>query len=211
MFLFPSRETPKWTHRTEFIDELIAVPRQNIRSENALNVAINKQPQLLANFREREKERALIKRYHERIKASLRGISLRFLARRFACSKKQISTPPNHQAWRGAHEDSQTRYSPAQCMEPRPAIISGNPDRNHVSTSYIERQNLTMPMSMRRFTRLTKSFQRSLKTTSMRWRFVACITTSLVSHQSSRVTPAMEADVTDHVWTLPEIIALLAS
>src|SRR5439155_13124489 len=150
MFLFPSRETPKWTHRTEFIDELIAVPRQKIRSENALNLAINKQPQLLANFREREKERVAIEYDHNTTEDQ--GVNLCSLAHRLFLAQK--SKLARHRIIRRGEARTKIRKRDIRQLsawEPRPAIISRNPDRNNVSTSYIERQNLTMPMSMRRF------------------------------------------------------------
>jgi hypothetical protein len=94
-------------------------------------------------------------------------------------------------------------------MGARKAVISGNPDYNHVSTSYAERQNLTMRMSMRRFTRLTNGFSKKLANHEhalalhfMHYNFCRI-------HQSLRVTPAMEAGVSDHVWSLDEVIALL--
>lgn len=108
-----------------------------------------------------------------------------------------------------APEGPETRYSPAICMGTKRAIISGNPDHNHVSTSYVERQNLTMRMSMRRFTRLTNGFSKKLENLEaaialhyMHYNFCRI-------HQSLRVTPAMEAEISDHLWSLDEIIALL--
>src|SRR6266498_963393 len=109
----------------------------------------------------------------------------------------------------GAPQDTpETRYSPAICMGARKAIISGNPDHNHVSTSYVERQNLTMRMSMRRFTRLTNAFSKKLENLEdavalhyMHYNFCRI-------HQTLRVTPAIEAGLSDHVWDLEEMIAL---
>jgi hypothetical protein len=102
-----------------------------------------------------------------------------------------------------------TRYSPAVCMGARKTIISGTPDQNHVSTSYVERQNLTMRMSMRRFTRLTNAFSKKLENLEhavalhyMHYNFCRI-------HQTLRVTPAMEAGISDHVWSLEELISLL--
>ena len=107
------------------------------------------------------------------------------------------------------NETPETRYSPAICMGARKAVISGNPDHNHVSTSYVERQNLTMRMSMRRFTRLTNAFSKKVENLEhavalhyMHYNFCRI-------HQTLRVTPAMEAGISDHVWSLDEVIALL--
>jgi len=108
-----------------------------------------------------------------------------------------------------APEESQTRYSPAQCMGTRRAIVSGAPNPGHISTSYVERQNLTMRMSMRRFTRLTNAFSKKIENLEhavalhyMHYNFCRI-------HQTLRVTPAMEAGIADHIWTLEEVIALL--
>ncbi len=102
-----------------------------------------------------------------------------------------------------------TRYSPGICMGARRAVINGSPDHKHISTSYVERQNLTMRMSMRRFTRLTNGFSKKVENLEaavalhyMHYNFCRI-------HQSLRVTPAMEAGVSDHVWSLDEVIALL--
>jgi hypothetical protein len=106
-------------------------------------------------------------------------------------------------------ETPETRYSPAVCMGARKAIISGSPDHNHVSTSYAERQNLTMRMSMRRFTRLTNGFSKKLENHEHALALYFMYYNFCRIHQTLRVTPAMEADVTDHVWSIEEIIALL--
>ena len=106
-------------------------------------------------------------------------------------------------------EGSEVRYSPAQCMGARKAVISGTPDYRHVSTSYTERNNLTMRMQMRRFTRLTNAFSKKVENHAaaialhfMHYNFARI-------HQTLRVTPAMEAGVADHVWSLEEIISLI--
>lgn len=102
----------------------------------------------------------------------------------------------------------QRRYSSAECTGSEKLPISGKPDKNNVSTSYVERQNLTMRMSMRRFTRLTNGFSKKVENLEaavalhfMHYNFCRI-------HQTLRVTPAMEAGITDHVWSLEEIIVL---
>src|SRR6266496_4022482 len=109
----------------------------------------------------------------------------------------------------GAEPTSSGRYSPAQCMGTRRAIISGNPDPKHISTSYVERQHMTLRMSNRRFTRLTNAFSKKLENLehsvalySMHYNFCRI-------HRTLRVTPAMEAGVSDHVWSLDELINLI--
>ena len=108
-----------------------------------------------------------------------------------------------------APENGEVRYSPAQCMGARRAVISGRPDFRHISTSHTERQNLTMRMQMRRFTRLTNAFSKKIENHEaavalhyMHYNFARV-------HQTLRVTPAMEAGISDHVWTLEEIVKLL--
>jgi IS1 family transposase len=101
------------------------------------------------------------------------------------------------------------RYSPAVCTGAEKIVRSGRPDMDHVATSYVERQNLTMRMSMRRFTRLTNAFSKKVENHThaialhfMHYNFVRV-------HQTLRVTPAMAANVTDHVWEIGDIVALL--
>jgi hypothetical protein len=98
-------------------------------------------------------------------------------------------------------------------MGARKAVISGSgsPNRNHVSTSYVERQNLTMRMSMRRFTRLTNGHSKKLENHEHAVAIHYMFYNFGRIHQSLRVTPAMEARISDHVWSLEEIIALLES
>lgn len=109
----------------------------------------------------------------------------------------------------GAPAENDTRYSPATCIGCDMKVVSGNPDPAHVSTSYVERQNLTLRMQSRRFTRLTNAFSKkidnhrhSVALHYMHYNFCRV-------HQTLRCTPAMEAGLTDHVWTLEELIALL--
>jgi len=106
-------------------------------------------------------------------------------------------------------EGSEVRYSPAVCMGAKKEVMIGHPAIEHVSTSYVERQNLTMRMSMRRFTRLTNAFSKKVENHAaavalhfMHYNFARI-------HQTLRVTPAMAAGVTDHVWEIGEIVDLL--
>ncbi len=100
------------------------------------------------------------------------------------------------------------RYSPAECTGVDKIPISGNPDRDYISTSYVERQNLTMRMSMRRFTRLTNGFSKKVENLSYAVTLHFMYYNFGRIHKTLRVTPAMEAGVTDHVWTLEEIAEL---
>lgn len=107
-----------------------------------------------------------------------------------------------------APEGPEVRYSPAQCMGTKVAVISGNPDYQHVSTSYTERQNLTMRMSMRRFTRLTNGFSKKVEQHENAIALYFMYYNFCRIHQTLRVTPAMEAGISDHVWSLEEIVRL---
>jgi IS1 family transposase len=106
-------------------------------------------------------------------------------------------------------EGGEVRYSPAVCMGARKAAISGKPDFKHVSTSFVERQNLTMRMSMRRFTRLSNGFSKKVENHEHMLALHYMYYNFGRIHQSLRVTPAMEAGIADHVWELDEIINLL--
>ncbi len=109
----------------------------------------------------------------------------------------------------GSPLENETRYSPSRIIGVRSEIIRGEPDPKHISTSYVERQNLTMRMSMRRFTRLTNAFSKKLENHAaavalhyMHYNFARI-------HKTLRVTPAMAAGLSDRVWTLAEIVGLL--
>lgn len=106
-------------------------------------------------------------------------------------------------------ETGEVRYSPAQCMGARRAVISGMPDFAHISTSFTERQNLTMRMSMRRFTRLTNAFSKKVENHEHMVALYFMYYNFCRVHQTLRVTPAMEAELTDHVWSLEEIVNLI--
>ena len=106
-------------------------------------------------------------------------------------------------------ENPESRYSPATCIGCRTGVLSGNPDNDHISTSFVERQNLSMRMGMRRLTRLTNGFSKKLENHGhmvalyfMHYNFCRV-------HKTLRVTPAMEAGLTDHVWDLEELIGLI--
>jgi IS1 family transposase len=101
------------------------------------------------------------------------------------------------------------RYSPAKCVgtEKKPKI--GNPDPDHISTSFVERQNLTMRMSMRRFTRLTNAFSKKIENHVATLAIFYTHYNFVRIHQTLRVTPAMAAGVSQKLWAVEDIVALL--
>lgn len=103
----------------------------------------------------------------------------------------------------------EARYSPAQCMGARKAVVSGTPEFKHVSTSHVERSNLTIRMGNRRFTRLTNAFSKKVENHEHMLALFFMYYNFCRIHQSLRVTPAMAAGVSDHVWELYEIVGLL--
>lgn len=109
----------------------------------------------------------------------------------------------------GAVNDGEKRYSPAQCIGSEKHAIVGYPDPAHVSTSYIERANLTMRMGMRRFTRLTNAFSRKIENHSAAVALHMMYYNFSRIHQTLKVTPAMAAGVTNKLWEVEDIIALL--
>ena len=100
------------------------------------------------------------------------------------------------------------RYSPGECCGAIKGAVCGNPEIEHVSTSFVERQNLTMRMSMRRFTRLTNGFSKKIENHEYAVAIHYMYYNFGRIHKSLRVTPAMEAGVADHVWTLEETAKL---
>jgi IS1 family transposase len=110
----------------------------------------------------------------------------------------------------GTDPGNETRYSPAVCLGTKAETIQGTPDPKHISTSYVERQNLTMRMHMRRFTRLTNGFSKKVENHAHSVALHFMYYNFGKVHQTLRVTPAMEAGVTDHVWSIAEIVSLLA-
>jgi IS1 family transposase len=122
----------------------------------------------------------------------------------YAMVEKHYSSPISSKA-------AKFRYVPTKITGMSAATITGNPDRKHVSTSYVERQNLTMRMHMRRFARLTNAFSKKIEMHAhsvalhfMHYNFCKI-------HQTLRVTPAMQAGISAHVWELDELVSLLLS
>jgi IS1 family transposase len=109
----------------------------------------------------------------------------------------------------GSEPHGERRYSPAVCIGTDKRVVAGAPDKSRVSTSYVERQNLTMRMSMRRFTRLTNAFSKKVENlegaVSLHFMYYNFGRT----HQTLGMTPAMKAGIADHKWSLVEIAGLL--
>lgn len=101
------------------------------------------------------------------------------------------------------------RYSPAECTGAKKVKVEGKPDMKHVSTSYVERQNLTMRMSMRRFTRLTNAFSKKLDNHIHALALYFMFYNFTRIHKSLKITPAMAAKVTDRLWSMEDIVAAI--
>lgn len=109
----------------------------------------------------------------------------------------------------GGNQKDDTRYSPAECTGIEKKPIEGNPDPDLISTSYVERQNLTMRMHMRRFTRLTNAFSKKVENHMHAISLYFMFYNYCKIHKSLRITPAMAAGLTDHVWELTDIVNLI--
>jgi len=109
----------------------------------------------------------------------------------------------------GASGENETRYSPAKCLGAIPQEVCGDPDPKHISTSYVERANLTMRMHMRRFTRLTNAFSKKFENHVHMVAIYAVFYNFTKVHKTLKVTPAMEAGLTDRVWDMRDVLDLI--
>jgi IS1 family transposase len=109
----------------------------------------------------------------------------------------------------GADAAGEKRYSPAECIGAVKHRVEGNPDPKHVSTSFAERQNLTLRMSDRRFTRLTNAFSKKLENHALSVALHYMHYNFCRIHKTLRITPAMAAGVTDHVWSVADIVSMI--
>jgi hypothetical protein len=105
--------------------------------------------------------------------------------------------------------EAQRRYSPAQCIGIEKRRIEGRPDEGHVSTNYIERQNLTMRMRIVRFTWLTNAFSKKVENLAHAVSLHFMYYNFARVHQTLKTTPAQKAGLSDHQWTIEEIVSLL--
>jgi len=118
----------------------------------------------------------------------------------YAVLEKLYSAPPS---------GTTTRYSPAQCCGTRTHRMMGNPDSEHISTSYAERMNLQIRMGLRRFTRLTNAHSKKIENHIHAISLYFMFYNFARIHQTLRVTPAMQAGIANYVWTIEEIVELI--
>jgi IS1 family transposase len=120
----------------------------------------------------------------------------------YAMLVKLYGAPP-------AEVQAARRYSPSECVGARKDKITGNPDPKHISTSYVERQNLTMRMHMRRFTRLTNAFSKKIENHASAVALHVTFYNFVRIHKTLKVAPAMAAGVADRLWSMEDIVALV--
>jgi IS1 family transposase len=106
----------------------------------------------------------------------------------------------------GVSRDGEQRYSPAEVVDSVPVEIMGRPVADRICTSHIERQNLSIRMGMRRMTRLTNGFSKKWENLEFAYALWFAYYNFCRVHKTLRVTPAMEAGITDHIWTIAELI-----
>ena len=111
----------------------------------------------------------------------------------------------------GSDPEAEKRYSPAKCLGCDVKTVTGEPEPKHISTSYVERQNLTMRMSMRRFTRLTNGFSKKVKNHAAAVALYFMYYNFARIHSSLRTTPAQAAGVTEKLWEIEDILGLLSN
>lgn len=102
--------------------------------------------------------------------------------------------------------EGEQRYSPGEAVEAVPVVISGNPNPHRICTSHVERQNFTMRMQIRRLTRLTNAFSKKFENHKAAIALHFAYHDLVKIHQTLRVTPGVEAGITDPVWTLAELL-----
>ncbi|CAN5365403.1 hypothetical protein BH24ACT7_BH24ACT7_25750 [soil metagenome] len=125
--------------------------------------------------------------------------------------RDQVDYAVLHKLYGAGSEDEQRRYSPAKCIGVEGRVVMGEPDPNKISTSYVERQNLTMRMGMRRFARLTNGFSKKVENLAHAVS-LHCMHYNFARPHSSlpkRTTPAMAAGVAEYPWTTWDIAALI--
>lgn len=111
----------------------------------------------------------------------------------------------------GETVEGQKRYSPAECVGAKKSPVTGNPDPCCISTSFVERQNLNLRMHMRRFTRLTNAFSKKVENHAHAFALNAMYYNFVRIHQTLKVAPAMSAGVTDKLWEMKDLVAVLES
>jgi IS1 family transposase len=151
--------------------------------------------------------RALSPRLAKRIQLSTDGLGAYLIAVEAAFAFKPIDFAQVVKIY--GNTDSQGRYSPADFVTETITVVSGTPDPELISTSHVERQNLTMRMQMRRFTRLTNAFSKKLSSHRLACAVHFVHYNFCRVHQSLRITPAMAAGLTDRVWSLSDLVGLL--
>jgi IS1 family transposase len=109
----------------------------------------------------------------------------------------------------GEAPEAQKRYSPAECIGCRKTVVEGNPDPAHISTSYVERSNLSLRMHNRRFTRLTNAFSKKFESHVHALAIYFVFYNFVRIHKTLRVTPAMAASLTDRLMTMEDVVALI--